>query len=381
MRVPQFVGRLLPRPVRTAVRGWLAARHEACPDQWAKAAPRWQLDAIAHNHTGATVSGWVVRRTDDPTRFVPIWNGHRFAEVIPRPRPDVVQLYPWLTVAAGWTMDGFVAHSGWHAELPAPGRWFRIEIADTSGTPRPDLGPPVCVQVPPDPDLPWPDPARRQRVHGSTDLEPFRQMGGTGFQRLRDALLRCFSTVFSDYPRVLDWGCGCGRVLRYFHDVPGCRVVGADIDADNLAWCRANLPFAEYVTVPLHPPTPLPADGFDLAFGLSVFTHLKEPDQFEWLAELARVVRPGGVVLVTYHGEAAVATSRLPKRLYQRLHRTGFLDLANVQYDADLPEQNYYRDTFHTDAYIRREWAKHFEVVDLLPMWIGSQDLAVLRRR
>ncbi len=40
-------------------------------------------------------------------------------------------------------------------------------------------------------------------------------------------------------------------------------------------------------------------------YSVSVFTHLDERGQFDWLAEVRRVLRPGGVALLTVHGEAA----------------------------------------------------------------------------
>ena len=381
MGLADIVKRVLPESARRAIRGWFSPTALGPdPDHWRRHAPKWNLDAAALTPDGARVFGWLVQRADDPTEYAPVWNGRPFAAVERQPRPDIQGVMPWLAPEAGWRVSGFIGHTGPHPELHTPGQWFRIEMADAAGQPRPEMGPPYSLRTPAPNDPPWPDPVRRQRVHGGTDLAPFQLIGGTGFQRLRDALRVCRSADLTDFPRVLDWGVGSGRVLRYFADLPACRVTGVDVDADNVEWCRAHLPFADYATVPLRPPTPLPPADFDLAFGISVFTHLKEPDQLEWLAELARVVRPGGTVLVTYHGEAAVATSRLAPHLHQKLKRLGILDVANTQYDADLPEQDYYRNTFHTDEYIRRVWGEHFEVTHLLPMWIGAQDLAVLRR-
>jgi len=54
--------------------------------------------------------------------------------------------------------------------------------------------------------------------------------------------------------------------------------------------------------VALQPPTGLPAQGFDLVYGISVLSHLSEPDQFAWLAELARLTRPGALLLLSTLG-------------------------------------------------------------------------------
>src|SRR5438046_2874585 len=51
------------------------------------------------------------------------------------------------------------------------------------------------------------------------------------------------------------------------------------------------------------PPLAFANATFDLAYALSVFTHLPEAMQHDWMDELRRVVRPGGYLLLTTHGE------------------------------------------------------------------------------
>jgi len=48
-----------------------------------------------------------------------------------------------------------------------------------------------------------------------------------------------------------------------------------------------------------------PADdaSIDVAFGASIFTHLLEPAARHYLAETARCLRPGGVLLASIHDE------------------------------------------------------------------------------
>jgi hypothetical protein len=159
------------------------------------------------------------------------------------------------------------------------------------------------------------------------------------------------------------------------------RVTGADVDPENVGWCRANLPGGSWDVVPLRPPTELPTAGYDLAFGVSVFTHLGEPEQFAWLEELRRVVRPGGLALMTFHGEASLVWSRLSAERYTELRRDGFCEQPNPLYDADLGEADYYRDVFHTAEYVRREWGRYFEVLAIKPTRVAHQDLVVMRRR
>jgi SAM-dependent methyltransferase len=119
--------------------------------------------------------------------------------------------------------------------------------------------------------------------------------------------------------RMLDIGCGCGRVavplMGYFD---GGGYAGFDVSPKLVRWCqRAIVPrdghFA-FATLdvknryynpagktPPHAATfPYPDASFDLAIAVSVFTHLL-PDAFDrYLAESARVLKPGGRLFATF---------------------------------------------------------------------------------
>jgi len=49
-------------------------------------------------------------------------------------------------------------------------------------------------------------------------------------------------------------------------------------------------------------PTHYPQAYFDLIFGISVFTHLSAIQQTQWIDELARICKTGGILLVTTMG-------------------------------------------------------------------------------
>ena len=83
---------------------------------------------------------------------------------------------------------------------------------------------------------------------------------------------------------------------------PGWDIHGADIDAVNIDWCKANISdLATFQRIPLYPPTGYPDESFDLIYGLSVITHLKEVTRDAWIKELARVIKKGGTCVLTYH--------------------------------------------------------------------------------
>ncbi len=105
--------------------------------------------------------------------------------------------------------------------------------------------------------------------------------------------------------RVLDFGCGSGKVMRHFlPEAEVCELWGCDIDKPSVDWINAAL------NPPLHafangdtPPLDQPSGSFDLVWSVSVFTHLT--DRWAgWLAELHRVLRPGGLAIISFLGGA-----------------------------------------------------------------------------
>jgi SAM-dependent methyltransferase len=100
---------------------------------------------------------------------------------------------------------------------------------------------------------------------------------------------------------LLDFGCGCGRVVRQWRGLPAA-IHGCDLDPAAIAWCRTNLGFAQFEVTGLQPPLPYAGESLDLVYALSVFTHLPEGLQLRWMAELARVLAAGGRLVLSTHG-------------------------------------------------------------------------------
>lgn len=105
---------------------------------------------------------------------------------------------------------------------------------------------------------------------------------------------------------ILDWGCGPGRVIRHLPALVGAggRFTGTDYNAQSIAWCRQHLPGITFLQNKLDPPLALPSESVDALYGISIFTHLSEASHTKWAQELLRVLKPGGLALLTTHGQA-----------------------------------------------------------------------------
>ena len=117
--------------------------------------------------------------------------------------------------------------------------------------------------------------------------------------------------------------------------------------------------------------------------GVSIFTHLREKVQFEWLKELHRIAKNDGILLMTVHGEEAVKCAVLTIKYLISLKLKGFLDMGhNPSLDRTIRDNTYYRTIYHRKRYIQNRWGKYFEIIDIIPGCIGNmQDLVIMKKK
>jgi SAM-dependent methyltransferase len=170
----------------------------------------------------------------------------------------------------------------------------------------------------------------------------------------------------------LDFGCGCGRIARHLLNTARISsLAGVDVDAGHVQWMKRHLPGEWHVIAPM-PPTGLAASRFDVIVSVSVFTHLNEAAQDSWLAELVRLLRPGGFLLATTHGPALAETCPgVTLDNLKQLEDRGFLFQAAPGPFSDQA-------AFHSEGYLQRRWGKALSLRAFLPQGlVGYQDLAV----
>jgi len=221
--------------------------------------------------------------------------------------------------------------------------------------------------------LPVPPAKLRILVAASPDIAWFLEGGRRGAESVR-AILEANGVDFGSTGPILDFGCGCGRVLRNFGSA-GVEAFGSDLNPRLIGWCRRNLPFGGFETNGIAPPLAFADGQFGLVYSLSVFTHLPESLQGPWWEEMARVLRPGGHLVFSTHG------ARYAAELTEE-ERASFDAGRLVVRRDDLPGSNTCG-AYHPEAYVRTHLPASLKVVAHLPEGaLGNpfQDLWLARR-
>jgi ubiquinone/menaquinone biosynthesis C-methylase UbiE len=176
--------------------------------------------------------------------------------------------------------------------------------------------------------------------------------------------------------RVLDFGCGCGRTIAWFLHQGQTEFHGVDVDRDAIEWCRKHLRQGHFFANAPAPPLPYPAEHFDVVYCISVFTHLSESRQDLWIEELSRILRPGGVLLLTIFGSSA--TQGLDDEAQNALQRNGFAHRSTQKLRGLVPD--WYQTSWHSREYIVGRLAARFEDVRYHEVRGGLQDVVAARK-
>ena len=309
------------------------------------------------------VNGWM--RAPSPielNRFALYLNQTLIGQSSPRPAPETDEA----AQRAGHKLFNFQPVKT--IEVP---QFSRIDVVGYAGDePRRRLT--TLYRGDLDTQVPTPPEHLMYRVTANKNGRIVKEAGVRCMSNFLDALRqhRELSTV----RRLLDWGCGCGRVTVHLLDFlaryQGLEIHGCDIDGEAIAWCNEHVRPGHFRHVDPYPPLPWSDNSFDVVVSCSVFTHLSEELQELWLLEIRRILAPRGLFLASINshfvGEAPA---------------TGISDeTLDTMLDGIAPP-GYYRGTVQSEGYTNERWSNVFDVLAFIEYGIeGAQDLLVMRK-
>ena len=103
---------------------------------------------------------------------------------------------------------------------------------------------------------------------------------------------------------ICDFACGWGRITRFFlKDTIDRNIYGLDVLEDAINICRDTIKGPVFDVVPRVPPYPYKNQKFDIIVVFSLFSHLSEPTARHIIQEFHRMLKPGGLVVLTSRGK------------------------------------------------------------------------------
>ena len=206
--------------------------------------------------------------------------------------------------------------------------------------------------------LPMPPPYLIYLVTGQFDAESFYQNGVLGAACVEQVLSR-HGLEIHQFARILDFGCGCGRVIRQWRRLRQSQVYGVDYNPRLINWCRSKLLFAEFAVNKSRASLAFPDGMFDFVYSISVFTHLSESDQRFWMNELIRILSPGGYLLFTVHGTTVLDALNTAQR-------EQFAKGESIVFGSRYSKQNRCV-TFHPAEYVEKALCRDLRLVTFEP--------------
>lgn len=182
-----------------------------------------------------------------------------------------------------------------------------------------------------------------------------------------------FIEKFANGKKILDFGCGSSRILRHM-DKNKFDLTGSDYNEEAIEWCKRNISGIKFILNGLTPPLDAKSDSFNFIYAISVFTHLSEEVQLQWLDELERVSVDNGCIMITLHGERH-SSKLLPEELKK------FREGKSV-IKGGVKEGSRIFTSYHSEKYAREKLFKGKQIIYFSdqPMHESfSQDVYIIR--
>jgi SAM-dependent methyltransferase len=175
--------------------------------------------------------------------------------------------------------------------------------------------------------------------------------------------------------KILDWGCGPGRLIRHMPQLlMHPQIFGVDYNKQTIKWCKKTFQDSQFFQNNLNPPLPFEKAIFDVVYGLSILTHLSEQSHGKWINELKRILKPNGILILTLYGHSA-------KNLLTEQESVLFAQGKLVVRDDEKEGKRNFA-AFHSPAYVKDNLFSSQDILEHIPCQpngVLDQDIWVIR--
>jgi SAM-dependent methyltransferase len=204
--------------------------------------------------------------------------------------------------------------------------------------------------------------------------------------------------------RVLDFGCGWGRIIRFLFKDTNCEnLFGLDVDPKMIDFCSKEMHCGTYFLVNSEPPSVLKDGSIDVVYTFSVFSHLAEGTAINWIIEFSRILKPGGILIATTRDKSFLDSceslrSGSAQSAHQRKMSQIFNPVSKYKRDYDdgkfvyaatggggIRDKSYYGEALIPRSYIESRFTKYLNFCEFvnsgIPPWALPQALFVMQKR
>ena len=176
-------------------------------------------------------------------------------------------------------------------------------------------------------DFPVPPNSNMRRTSAKT-IKHYIYSGITTYLPIA-TLAQYLGIAFDKKVKVLDFGCGGAGQLRMFtKHFPSANFYACDVDPSSIDFIKRDYPQVESCVSNFQPPLPFDSNKFDLIYSVSTFSHFDAKTINIWLQEFSRILKTGGLLLLTIEGKYALnvvasETNESPALIQSELEKSG----------------------------------------------------------
>ena len=174
---------------------------------------------------------------------------------------------------------------------------------------------------------------------------------------------------------ILEWGCGPARILRHIPQILSAEkpnIFGSDYNPETIEWNKQSFSNINFFKNELLPPLKYEDDFFDIVYCISVFTHLDEETELKWFDEIIRVLKSGGIFLLSIHGESS--KDRLSEEEKKIFDEKGCVIRSNVT------EGKRSFTSYNSEKFMREKMLKSVEILEFIPGKKNEQDIWIVKK-